>query len=151
MRRFASLLALILALANIAPGPVRARTIDLLAEEATGGHTLARHVSKTEAELRRRLAEEPHIPAASSFRSLEEAERFVSEALAANAPKIQRWAEFARPGERLRIDDRADGVVGYGILRSTGKLQEMSRVVVVLTKTARPDKPYVVLTAYPEP
>jgi hypothetical protein len=151
MRRLGPFLLLILALATIAPGPVRAGTIDLLAEEAAGGHTIARHVGKSEAELRLRLAEEPHIPAASSFRNLEEAERFVSDALGANASRIHRWLEFARPGERLRIDYRADGVVGHGILRSTGQLEPMSTVVAILKRTSRPDRPYIVLTTYPEP
>ena len=130
---------------------LRADTIDLAADEALGGHTLARHVGKTEAELKERLAEEPHIPAASSFRSREEAERFVSEALRAKDRVIRRWLEFARPGERFPVYYRADEVVGYGIQRSTGMLQPMSRVVVVLKRTDQADKPYFVLTAYPEP
>jgi hypothetical protein len=53
---------------------VRAGTIDLWAEEAAGGHTIEKHVAKTEADLRLRLVQEPKIPAASSFRNLAEAE-----------------------------------------------------------------------------
>jgi len=128
---------------------LRADTIDLAAEEALGGHTLARHVGKTEAELKERLAEEPHIPAASSFRNREEAERFVSEALAAKDRVIRRWLAFARPGERFPVYYGADEVVGYGIPRSTGMLEPMSEVVVLLERTDQADKPYFVLAAYP--
>jgi Bacterial CdiA-CT RNAse A domain len=130
---------------------LRADTIDLAADEALGGHTLARHVGKTEAELKERLAEEPHIPAASSFRDREEAERFVSAALRAKDRVIRRWLEFARPGERFPVYYRADAVVGYGIPRSTGMLEPMSKVVVVLERTDQADKPYFVLAAYPDP
>jgi hypothetical protein len=150
MRRLGFLLVLILALANVAPGAARADTIDLMAEEAAGGHTIARHVGKTEEELRERLAREPYIPGASSFRSLEDAGRFVNEALRAKDRVIRRWLEFARPGERFPVYYRAGGVAGYGIPRATGKLEAMSRVVVVLRKTDDPDRPYIVLTAYPE-
>jgi hypothetical protein len=151
MRPVGLLLALILLLANVSLGAARAGTIDLTAEETAGGHTIARHVGKTEAELRERLAREPHIPAASSFRSLEDAERFVSAALRAKDRVIRRWLEFARPGERFPVYYRADEVVGYGIPRATAVLEPMSRVLVVLRKTDRAERPYIVLTAYPEP
>lgn len=151
MRRLGFFLALILLLANVSIGAARTGAIDLTAEEAAGGHTIAQHVGKTEAELRQRLAREPHIPAASSFRNLEDARRFVDAALRAKERVIRRWLEFARPGERFPVYYRADEVAGYGIPRATDMLEPMSRVVVVLRKTDRPDRPYIVLTAYPEP
>jgi Bacterial CdiA-CT RNAse A domain len=144
-------LALILALANVAAGAARTDAIDLRAEEAAGGHTIAQHVGKSEAELRQRLARDPGISAASSFRNLEEAERFVAAALRDKESRIERWARFARVGEHLRLDDRADHVVGYGIPRTTGVWQPMSGGVVILKMTRFADRPYIVLTAYPEP
>jgi hypothetical protein len=152
MPRLGVLLVLVLTLANVARAATScAGAIDLAAEEAAGGHTIAQHVGKTEEDLRLRLEREPHIPAASSFRNLGEAERFVDEALRAKAPLIERWLRRARPGERFPVYGRADGIAGYGIPRATGELEPMSRVVVVLKKTEDPDRPYIVLTAYPEP
>ena len=53
---------------------VRRGVVNLAAEEAAGGHTIARHVGRTEAQLRQRLAAQPGIPAASTFASREVAE-----------------------------------------------------------------------------
>ena len=67
--------------AGISPVPRR----DLARDEAAGGHTLARHVGKTDAELRARLKAEPDISAASTYTDLETAERVVAEVLAKKA------------------------------------------------------------------
>jgi hypothetical protein len=40
---------------------------DLSVDEDMGGHTLARHVGKTDAELRERLRREPNISTASTY------------------------------------------------------------------------------------
>src|SRR5689334_2318109 len=40
---------------------------DLSADEAMGGHTLQRHVGRTDAELRARLDREPQISSASTY------------------------------------------------------------------------------------
>jgi hypothetical protein len=71
-----------LAAARIAA--VRAGRISLAGHEAQGGHTIAKHVGRTEAQLRARLAAQTRIPAASSFDSLAQAERAVSGGLRAN-------------------------------------------------------------------
>ncbi len=56
-------------------------------EQSGGGHTLDRHVGKTEASLRARLDAEPKRPAASSFATLEPAESPISKIMHANAKK----------------------------------------------------------------
>jgi hypothetical protein len=130
---------------------VRAGTIDLMAEEAAGGHTIARHVGKTEVELRAGLVRDTRIPAASSFRNIEEAERFVSDALRRNAAGIQSWAANAAVGRDYQIVYRTGQAVGYGVLRSTGALEPMSGMRMFLRKTTLANKIYFVLTAYPIP
>jgi hypothetical protein len=130
---------------------VRAGTIDLWAEEAAGGHTIEKHVAKTEADLRLRLVQEPKIPAASSFRNLAEAEQFVSQALRSNASAVQTWASTARPGAIYRFVYQAGRSAGYGVVRATGKMQQMTVIRVVLQKTALDNKIYFVLTAFVEP
>lgn len=130
---------------------VRAGTIDLMAEEASGGHTIAEHIGKTEAELRLRLSQEPRITAASSFRNLSEAEQFVSQAVRRNAGAIKAWAQTARAGDVRAFVYGAGKSVGSGVLRSAGKMQTMTSVRVVLEKTQIANKIYFVLTAYPIP
>jgi Bacterial CdiA-CT RNAse A domain len=60
-------------------------------EGLDGGHTLAKHVGKTEDFLRTRLATEPHIDAASTFYNREIAEEWLSAVLHDNQSKIVTW------------------------------------------------------------
>jgi hypothetical protein len=110
---------------------VRRGVLSLAAEEAAGGHTLARHVGRTEAQLRARLIQQPAIDAASTFRSLGAAERAVSATLRANRSAIQIWAKAAKPGQTKAFQYTASKIVGHGVVRATSKLTETSRVVVV--------------------
>src|SRR5260370_39340669 len=52
-------------------------------DEQRGGHTLARHVARTDEELRERLAQERNISAASTWRDRETAETVGGDALEA--------------------------------------------------------------------
>jgi len=61
------------------------------AHENAGGHTIAEHVGKTDAELAARLAREPHIPAASTFTNRAVAENAIAQALEANQAAINAW------------------------------------------------------------
>jgi CDI toxin RNase A-like protein len=74
---------------------IRQGAVSLAAEEALGGHTIARHVGRTEAELRLRLVQQPAIPAASTFLTLMEAEGVVGVALRSNKGAIKAWAAAA--------------------------------------------------------
>jgi hypothetical protein len=123
--------------------------LSLRAEEAAGGHTIARHIGRTEAELRLRLTRQPAIPAASSFHTLAEAERAVAAALRTNKEAIKVWAKNAVPRDKIAFTYAADRVVGHGVLRSTGQLTNMAKVTVVLRKVTAQNRVYFVLTAFP--
>src|SRR5215470_18031747 len=64
---------------------------DLSQDEAEGGHTLHRHVGRTDAELKQRLEQEPNISAASTYTDRATAETAVGTALEQNRSKIGRW------------------------------------------------------------
>jgi hypothetical protein len=130
---------------------VRRGVLSLAAEESAGGHTIAVHVGRTEAQLRARLAQQPRLKAASTFLSLRDAERAVSATLRANKGGIEAWAKAARPGERKAFQYTADRFVGHGVVRATGKLTETCEVVVVLRKVVTNNRLYFILTAYPKP
>jgi len=137
-----------LAAARIAT--VRVGKISLAAHEAQGGHTIAKHVARTEAQLRARLAAEPRIPAASTFKSLAQAEEAVSSCLKANKIQIANWASTTAPNAReLRLVWSASNPIGHGVVRVTGKLTPMSKVRVILRKKAINGKLYYILTAFP--
>ncbi|HUN39650.1 MAG TPA: RNase A-like domain-containing protein [Acetobacteraceae bacterium] len=128
---------------------VRAGMIDLAAEEAAGGHTIALHVEQTEAQLADRLATQPRIPAASSFRTLDEAETFISRALEQEFANVQSWARGAPVGARYRIVCDMGETVGYSLSRGASALQNVNRLLIVLQKVEIGDRLYFVLTAYP--
>lgn len=130
---------------------IRRGAISLAAEEAAGGHTIARHVGRTEAQLRSRLAQQPGIPAASTFRTLQEAEAAVAAALRTNKEAIKAWAKSANPGQTKAFTYEAGRVIGQGVVRSTGQMTDMSKMVVVVRKVIEKNRVYFVITAYPKP
>lgn len=128
---------------------IRRGAISLAAEEAAGGHTIARHVARTEAQLRQRLVNQPGIPAASSFRNLREAERAVTAVVRANRAAIETWAKSATTAQKLTLTYPVGRDVGYGVVRGSAQLVNMSKVILVLRKTVAQNRVYFVLTSFP--
>ena len=130
---------------------IRRGAVSFAAEEAAGGHTIARHVGRTEAQLRARLAQQANIPAASTFKTLQEAERAVAAALRANKEAIKIWAKTANPGQTKAFAYDAGRIIGQGVVRSTGQMTNMTKMVVVVRKVIAQNRVYFVLTSYPKP
>jgi hypothetical protein len=139
---------------------IRAGRISLTRHEAAagariGGHTVARHVGLTEAQLRARIAATAGLrrppPAISSFDDLATAERAVSRALQSHRTAIQSWATSARPGATKAWQYASRRQVGSGVVRATGTLQRMNKVRVVLKVERYNGMPYYVLTSFPVP
>lgn len=122
--------------------------VDLRRDEARGGHTIARHVGRSDAQLRARLARES-ISAASTYPDLETAERVVTQALAANAGRVQRWLDQRDRRSNLAIRYRArDGLpTGRLMRRGADVAEDVTGAVVVLRWR---DQAWYVLTSYPE-
>jgi CDI toxin RNase A-like protein len=122
---------------------------DLGADEAQGGHTLSRHVARSDADLRERLEREKNISAASTYTDRATAEAVVSEVLEHN-PRLQRWEDRGGRRPNLTLDYR--GVASRPIGRC---MQQGSSVAVaawdaiVVLKASR-DGGFYVLTSYPE-
>ena len=130
---------------------IRRGAISLVAEEAAGGHTLARHVGQTAAQLRSRLAAQTQIKVASTFSSLADAETCVAQALRANQAGITTWAKTAATGQRLTLSFDAGRVIGFGVVRISNSAVQMTRMTVVVQKVATAERVYFVLTAFPKP
>jgi Bacterial CdiA-CT RNAse A domain len=113
-----------------------------------GGHTIEKHVGRSEAQLRERLRLEPNRKRVSSFTNLERAEWAISEVMRTNTAQIQNWAKSSGSGGPLTLMQRVAGDVGYGITRDAGKLTQMNEVVVVLKYQTYNGMPYYILTAY---
>ena len=100
MRTLALLVALFTSL-PIASVTAQAPRRDLAADERCGGHTMARHVGKTDRELADRLRRQPDISAASTYTDLRTAETVVGAALARERSRIETWS--ARRGSRPNL------------------------------------------------
>jgi hypothetical protein len=121
---------------------------DLARDEARGGHTLDKHVGRSDQELRERLARERNISAASTWTNREIAEETVAQALRAERDKIARWEErgYRRPNLALHFD--AGRVIGRSIRHGEESSFPSTQAVIVL-KADGPNSFYV-LTSYPE-
>lgn len=134
---------------------IRNGRISLIEHEACtgskiGGHTIAKHVGKTEQELRSRLAQEVKLRAVSSFSSLDVAERVLYKAMRANKAGIEAWARHAALGRAKPFTYTASEMVGHGIVRATGKLVQTRKVMFVMKAQQYGGKLYYILTAFPD-
>ena len=129
--------------------PQKTTDRDLTIDESRGGHTLKRHVGRTDDQLRERLDHERNISAASTYTDRATAERAVGAAIASNQQKIQRWMERGERRPNLVLDynepnDSIGRVMNRGALGSV----PCDHSIVVLRADGRSD--YFVLTSYPE-
>jgi Bacterial CdiA-CT RNAse A domain len=118
-------------------------------DEASGGHTLRKHVGRNDDELRERLRREPNIAAASSYSDQATAEIAISEALEQNREKISRWSRrSSHPNLVLDYDSPAGRPLGRTLRRGENEPQPCAHAVVILRWSGN-DR-YYVLTSYPE-
>lgn len=131
------------------PAPPSAPRHDLSVDERRGGHTLERHVGRTDEQLRERLQREPNISAASTYEDRVTAETVVTHAFAESADELERWS--ARTGRRpnLVLERTEPAPIGRSLRRGQRSVSLCDRAVVVLRWDDRARASYV-LTSYPE-
>jgi len=147
-RCFALLVALIVGL-SVAASAQQPR--DLSVDEAMGGHTLARHVGRTDAQLAERLRLEKQISAASTYTDRPAAERSVTAALADGGTKLSDWKRRVgrRPNLVLYYAEPSRRTIGRSLIRGRTASVPCTRAIVVLRWDDRKNTFYV-LTSYPE-
>lgn len=133
-----------------APPASDVRRHDLSVDESLGGHTLARHVGKTDAELDDRLRRERQISAASTYSDRVTAERTVAAALESAGGTLSSWQRRSgrRPNLALHYIDRS-GAIGRSLFRGARSTVPCDRAVVVLKWDDRARRSFV-LTSYPD-
>lgn len=119
---------------------------DLDWDERQGGHTLHRHVGRSEAELARRLEREAGVAAASSFHDRATAEAVIAATLARESQRVATWMRHDK--ENLVLDYRGEPgrTVGQVLLRGEARARPATDARVVLRKRGAR---FFVLTAYP--
>ena len=120
-------------------------------EEAAGGHTLARHVGKSDEWLMARLAGDAHLHFASGYADRAGAEATIEALLGRHRARINRWADRSPDGAEFTLRGATDRPIGHTAWRPVGPdhLAESRTIVVVMKKldAAR----CLVLTSYPAP
>lgn len=120
---------------------------DLSGDESAGGHTLARHVGRTDQQLLQRLRDEPDISAASTYTDRETAERTVAAALQRNESKVADWKKQGANRSNLALDFEAGAVIGRSIPRGKTVAHEVTSATIVLRANGQN---WYVLTSYPD-
>ncbi|MGN8346893.1 RNase A-like domain-containing protein, partial [Pseudomonas sp. SMV71] len=121
----------------------------LAAHEARGGHLIDRHIGRSEAQLRKRLELEPHVPTASTFPDRASAESTVSKVLNAKETEIDGFLNN-KLEKKLVLQQSFPSPVGVGVIRKSGKLESLSVVTLVLKKSKQSPTGYNLLTGYVE-
>jgi len=122
---------------------------DLSVDESMGGHTLARHVGKTDEELLQRLRRETQISAASTYTDRTSAERVVGAALAAGGRSFDAWRRRTGRRPNFVLHYSANRVIGRSMSRRRSRSEPCEDAVLVLRWDDR-RRDFYVLTSYPE-
>lgn len=119
---------------------------DLAEDDRAGGHTLRRHVDRSDDDLRRRLREEPGIAAASTFDDRATAERVAGATIERERGRIDRWLASGHGNLALDFRGPRGEPVGRVLVRGEREPRPSADARVVL---ARRGETFFVLTAYP--
>jgi Bacterial CdiA-CT RNAse A domain len=123
------------------------KQVDLQSHERSGGHLIEKHVGKTEAELRQRLADEARISGSSSFKKLSEAEKSVSNLLDARKSEIDTW--LAGSDRRLVLEGTMPFETGTSVSRGASVADSVSSVRVILEREPSLTDGYRIVTGFP--
>jgi len=129
------------------PQPVNGDRYDLSRDEKRGGHTLRRHVGRTDDQLRQRLKRERDISAASTWTDRAMAEDTVAAALRAERSKIENWQRRGERRTNLALHFDAGHPIGRSLVRGATEVVPCTETVIVLRADG---EGFYVLTTYPE-
>ena len=124
-------------------------------QENDGGHTIARHVGKTDAWLVDRYNSNYHISGASSYATIQTATQHIQAALAITRAGYNAWEPNANTGARRALTTDLGSTVGRGVNSPTprpadvGDVENLDRLVTVIEKTGA--GACLLLTSYPTP
>ncbi len=128
--------------------PAAVNRYDLARDEERGGHTLKKHVGRTDEQLQERLRQERNISAASTWPDRETAEVTVADALRAERGRIETWMKRGYPRANLALHYDANRVIGRSARRGDNQTVNCTGAVIVLRADGLDS--FHVLTTYPE-
>ena len=122
---------------------------DLSVDEAQGGHTLSRHVGRSDADLQERLQRETTISAASTYTDRATAEAVVGSTLDHNS-RIESWMGRGDRRPNLALDYHGDSSKPIGRCMQRGSSVAVPAYDAIVVLKASRDGGFYVLTTYPE-
>lgn len=117
------------------------------ARKIWGGHLIKKHVGQTDIQLAERLEWEPNIPAASTFKTLEEAEALVTESLSTHHHEISKFLKGKKDKHIIR--EHSSSPVGLSVIRGSTESVPVYKFILVLIKKPKMPNGYLLLTGYP--
>ena len=127
--------------------PGNGERYDLSRDEERGGHTLRKHVGRSDDQLRERLQHERNISAASTWTDRVAAEETVGAALREERGKIEKWEERGERRPNLALHFDAGHEIGRSLVRGAAQAVPCTEAVIVLRADG---DGFYVLTTYPE-
>jgi Bacterial CdiA-CT RNAse A domain len=127
--------------------PLAGASYDLSKDQDRGGHTLGKHVGRTDDELRQRLQHQRNISAASTWTDRRAAEQTVGAALQAERGKIENWERRGERRPNLALHFDAGREIGRSLIRGADRAVPCTQAVIVLHADGGG---FYVLTTYPE-
>ena len=139
-------------MAAVRGGKIALATHESLNGRMPGGHTLERHIGKSPDELISRLQRRMELGEASSFRSLDEAEKLISQVLRDNKHQVEMWVKHVPQGmeARMPLTRKFSHQTGILVKRGSKQVEKCYGVRVVIVMKSYHGKPWFVLTAFPE-
>ncbi|SNR16219.1 RNase A-like domain-containing protein [Tenacibaculum jejuense] len=119
----------------------------LITHENCGGHTIERHVNKSDSYLRWRL-NNSSISAASTFYELNQAGQVIYNAINSNSSRVNNWLNGSG-GYRLVLNYSHHRNIGKVLRRGNSSPYNSRRLRVVLERRNCSGYGYRILTAYP--
>lgn len=119
----------------------------LITHENCGGHTIERHIAKSDAYLRNRL-NTSRISAASTFYELNQAGQVIYNAITRNSSRVNNWLNGSG-GSRLVLDYSHRKNIGKVLKRGASRPYSTRKFRVVLERRNCSGYGYKILTAYP--
>jgi len=116
--------------------------------EELGGHTVSRHVGKSDQELLDRLKHSDRIGGASTFKSLEAAESIISKVVKLESSKVSAWLKNANKGSTLRLNFYDSEFFGRGVLKGATEAKNLFGVRIILRSVG--DGQCFIFTAFPQ-
>ncbi|MGR2741101.1 RNase A-like domain-containing protein [Billgrantia sp. Q4P2] len=122
----------------------------LVFHENLDGHTIRRHVGKTDEQLLQRFETESDILGSSTYPDLETAQRAVGDVLSRNSDRIQDWLTNS-PGSRLPLNEILDYEIGRVIPQGSTVSQPSNKSFVLLVKDSLAPNGCRIHTSFPKP